>query len=79
MHLDRQAVLLTAFAVFALGTAVQSFRRRYSLIPCIGMLSCAYLMIEIPAKSWVVFFGWMAAGLAVYFLYSRRHSKLRGE
>ena len=79
MHLDRQAVLLTAFAAFAVGTAVQSFRRRYSLIPCIGMLSCAYLMIEIPAKSWVVFFGWMAAGLAVYFLYSRRHSKLRGE
>lgn len=77
MHLDRQAVLLTAFAVFALGTAVLFFRRRYSLIPGIGMLSTAYLMIEIPAKSWMVFFGWMAAGLAVYFLYGHRHSKLR--
>ncbi len=77
MHLDRQAVLLTAFAVFALGTSVQFFRRRYSLIPGIGMLSTAYLMIEIPAKSWMVFFGWMAAGLAVYFLYGHRHSKLR--
>ena len=26
LHLDRQAILLTAFAVFALGTAVQAFR-----------------------------------------------------
>ncbi|MGB5070066.1 MAG: amino acid permease [Flavobacteriales bacterium] len=79
MHLDRQAMLLTAFAVFALGTSVLAFRKRYSLIPCIGMLSCAYLMIEIPAKSWEVFFGWMVLGLLVYFFYSRGHSKLRGE
>ncbi|MBX2981768.1 MAG: amino acid permease [Flavobacteriales bacterium] len=77
MHLDRQSVLMAGFAIFALGTAVQTFRRRYSLIPCIGMLSCAYLMTEIPAASWEVFFGWMALGLLVYFLYSRRHSKLR--
>ena len=79
MHLDRQSVLLVAFAVFALGSAVQAFRRSYSLIPCIGMLSCAYLMIEIPAKSWEVFFGWMATGLVVYALYGRKHSKLSRE
>ena len=76
MHLDRQHVLLAAFVLFAMGTAVQAFRRNYSLIPCIGMLSCAYLMIEIPAKSWEVFFGWMALGLAVYFAYGRRNSRL---
>jgi hypothetical protein len=35
-----------------------------------------YLMIEIPAKSWLVFFGWMAAGLMVYFLYGNRKSRL---
>jgi len=35
-----------------------------------------YLMIEIPADSWLVFFMWMAVGLAIYFLYSRRKSKL---
>lgn len=79
LHLDRQAILLAAFTLFALGTAVQAFRRNYSLIPCIGMLSCAYLMIEIPAKSWAVFFGWMALGLAVYFAYGRRNSRLAEE
>ncbi|MCC6839967.1 MAG: amino acid permease [Flavobacteriales bacterium] len=76
LHLDRQAILLAAFTLLALGTAIQAFRRNYSLIPCIGMLSCAYLMIEIPARSWAVFFGWMALGLAVYFAYGRRNSRL---
>ena len=74
---DRQALLLLCFTLLAIGTAVRTFLKHYSLIPVIGMLSSAYLMIEIPAKSWLVFFGWMALGLAVYFLYSRSHSKLR--
>jgi hypothetical protein len=53
-----------------------SFLRNYSLIPVLGMLCCAYLMIEIPAKSWLVFFGWMGVGLLIYFFYGMRHSKL---
>jgi hypothetical protein len=40
------------------------------------MLCCLYLMIEIPAKSWTVFFIWMALGLAFYLLYGYRRSKL---
>ncbi len=78
LHADHDSILLMAFVLFAIGTAVQAFRRSYSLIPCIGMLSCAYLMVEIPTESWAVFFGWMATGLLVYFGYSRRHSRLRG-
>jgi hypothetical protein len=35
-------------------------------------------MIEIPAKSWMVFFGWMAVGLTVYFGYGRQKSRLAG-
>jgi hypothetical protein len=41
-----------------------------------GVLCCMYLMIEIPTKSWMVFFGWMAIGLIIYFLYGYRKSKL---
>jgi hypothetical protein len=33
-------------------------------------------MIEIPAKSWMVFFMWMGLGLAIYLVYGRRKSKL---
>jgi APA family basic amino acid/polyamine antiporter len=46
------------------------------LIPVLGMLCCLYLMIEIPARSWLVFFGWMAFGLIVYFCYGYWKSKL---
>jgi cbb3-type cytochrome oxidase subunit 3 len=53
-----------------------SFLRNYSLIPVLGMLCCAYLMIEIPAKSWLVFFLWMGLGLVIYFLYGAKNSKL---
>jgi hypothetical protein len=35
-----------------------------------------YLMVEIPAKSWLVFFGWMAFGLSIYLLYGKNNSKL---
>ncbi|GAB2660081.1 amino acid permease [Flavihumibacter cheonanensis] len=73
-----QEVLFLVFMVVAWLIAVFSFIRNYSLIPVLGMLCCLYLMIEIPAKSWLVFFGWMAAGLLIYFLYGYRKSKLAG-
>jgi hypothetical protein len=50
--------------------------KRLSLIPVLGMLCCLYLMIEIPVRSWMFFFGWMAFGLVVYFLYGYWKSKL---
>jgi len=67
------------FLVFILLTgilAVFSFVRKYSLIPVLGVACCMYLMVEIPAKSWLVFFGWMAFGLLIYLMYGRKNSKL---
>lgn len=75
-HEGYQEVLFIVFVALALYIAVMSFLRNYSLIPVLGMLCCAYLMIEIPAKSWMVFFLWMALGLVIYFLYGAKHSKL---
>jgi basic amino acid/polyamine antiporter, APA family len=59
--------------------ALLSFLRKYSLIPVLGMLCCMYLMIEIPVKSWMVFFIWMGFGLVIYFLYGYRKSRLKTE
>jgi len=33
-------------------------------------------MIEIPTISWLWFFAWMGLGLALYFVYGYRKSKL---
>jgi APA family basic amino acid/polyamine antiporter len=72
-----QEILFIVFVIAAIVIALFSFLRNYSIIPVLGVLCCMYLMIEIPAKSWMVFFGWMSFGLLIYFLYGFRKSKLR--
>jgi len=71
-----QEILFLVFMVIAVVTAVKSFLHSYSIIPIIGALSCLYLMIEIPAISWLWFFAWMGLGLTIYFLYGRKRSVL---
>ncbi len=73
---EYQEILFLLFVAFAVVLAVYSFLRKLSLIPICGVLCCSYLMIEIPAKSWLVFFSWMLFGLTIYMLYGRRKSKL---
>ncbi len=73
---DHEEVLFIVFIVLALVIAVLSLMRSYSLIPVLGMLCCMYLMIEIPVKSWKVFFIWMGIGLLIYFMYGYKKSKL---
>ena len=71
-----QEVLFLVFVFIAVLVALFTLVRKYSSIPVLGALSCAYLMIEIPPVSWMWFFVWMALGLLVYFLYGYRKSKL---
>jgi amino acid transporter len=71
-----QEILFLLFIFITIVTGVLSFVRKYSVIPVIGALCCLYLMIEIPAVSWMWFFIWMGIGLIIYFFYSRRRSKL---
>ena len=71
-----QEVLFIIYIFLAIGTAVLCFMRKYSVIPVLGALSCMYLLIEIPAISWLWFFGWMGLGLTIYVLYGYRNSKL---
>lgn len=73
---DHEHILFNIFLVLGAFIAVMTFIKRYSLIPVLGMLCCLYLMIEIPVKSWLVFFCWMGGGLIVYFLYGYWKSKL---
>jgi APA family basic amino acid/polyamine antiporter len=47
------------------------------LVPILGMLSCVYLMYSLPQRTWMRFVIWIIVGFAVYFLYSKSHSKLR--
>jgi amino acid transporter len=71
-----QEVLFLVYTILALGLTLGTVIRKYSLIPVLGVLFCAYLLIEIPAIAWEWFFAWMAFGLTIYFLYGYRKSVL---
>jgi APA family basic amino acid/polyamine antiporter len=47
------------------------------VVPIIGIGLCLYLMVTLPGATWMRFVVWMALGLAIYFAYGRRHSRLR--
>lgn len=46
------------------------------LIPTLSILACLYIIKDLSASTYQVFFIWMALALAGYFLYGMRHSKL---
>jgi len=78
---------LFAFALVCSGVIVlrkkdpsrsRSFRVPFvPFFPILGVLLCIALMLSLPIETWLRFFGWLIMGLAIYFLYSVRHSRLR--
>jgi APA family basic amino acid/polyamine antiporter len=80
-HIASDSLEEALFLVFASLVTVLSLAtilRKLSLIPVLGVLFCAYLLIEIPAIAWKWFFVWMGIGLIIYFVYGYRKSKLTG-
>jgi amino acid transporter len=71
-----QDALLLVYTLLAGLLAIVTMIKKYSLIPVLGVLFCAYLLIEIGAIAWEWFFIWMGIGLVIYFLYGYRRSRL---
>jgi APA family basic amino acid/polyamine antiporter len=46
------------------------------LVPALSILSCLFIMKDLSAMTFRIFFVWMAAALFVYFAYGLRHSRL---
>jgi APA family basic amino acid/polyamine antiporter len=44
--------------------------------PLISVAACLYLMLQLPRVTWVRFGLWLVAGLFIYALYSKGHSRL---
>ncbi len=45
-------------------------------LPALTVIFCLYLMLQLSGTAWISFGVWMVIGIAVYFLYSRKHSAL---
>ena len=47
------------------------------LIPILGIVGCLFQMSFLPLITWLQFISWLLIGVAIYFGYSMRHSKMR--
>ena len=47
------------------------------VVPVLGILCCFGLMLTLPADTWIRLAAWLAIGLAIYWSYGRKHSRLR--
>ncbi|CAM5650945.1 Amino acid permease OS=Streptomyces alboniger OX=132473 GN=CP975_27925 PE=4 SV=1 [Streptomyces alboniger] len=77
---------LFAFVVVALGVILlrrqrpdlpRAFRTPLvPFVPVLSVLASLWLMLNLPAETWLRFGVWMVIGVAVYFAYGRSHSRL---
>ncbi|MEU9193825.1 amino acid permease [Streptomyces hundungensis] len=77
---------LFAFVVVAIGVVILRHTRpdlprafRTPLVPWVPALAVAaslWLMLNLPAETWIRFAVWMAIGVIIYFVYGRRHSRV---
>jgi len=80
---------LAAFIVVCIGVLVLRYkdpgRVRPFRVPAVwlvtigGASACFYVMKGLPTHAWERFGIWLAIGIAIYFLYGARHSKLRAQ
>ncbi len=54
-----------------------AFKYNFSLFPVIGILVNLYLMTELGISNWTMFLIWLVIGCVIYFLFGRKHSRLR--
>lgn len=73
----RAKVPYVMFSVVFLVMTILSFVKKLSLIPVLGFLCCTYLLCESGTTNWERFLVWLVIGLGLYFVYGKRHSKLR--
>ena len=46
------------------------------LVPILGIAACLLMMVGLGWTNWLRLFAWMAIGVAIYFIYSKKNSKL---
>jgi APA family basic amino acid/polyamine antiporter len=78
---------LFAFVLVAIGILIlrktnpnahRPFRTPFvPIVPLLAVVSCGYLMFQLPWETWLRFILWLALGLVFYFAYGVNHSELR--
>jgi len=76
------AFVLVAIAVLILRKSQPGRARGFRvplvpLVPILSIVTCLVLMASLTLENWIRFFVWLAIGLLIYFLYSKKRSTLR--
>jgi APA family basic amino acid/polyamine antiporter len=77
---------LSAFVLVSIGVVIlrrkrpdlpRAYRVPFSpVLPIVSALLCVYLMLNLTTLTWVRFAVWLVVGIAIYFAYGRRHSRV---
>jgi amino acid transporter len=70
---------MVVFWLIAIIVAIMAFIKKWSLLPILGMVSCFYLMAQETHIVWMRFLIWLVIGLAIYFTYGYKNSRLRAD
>ncbi|TML21645.1 MAG: amino acid permease [Actinobacteria bacterium] len=75
------AFILVAIGVLVLRRTRPDLPRAFRcpgvpVVPILAVLASGYLMLNLPAATWLRFLIWMVVGFVVYFAYGVRHSRL---
>ena len=76
------AFVLVCIGILVLRKSLPDAVRPFStpfvpFVPIMGVIVCLYLMYSLPSESWIRLFIWMAIGIAIYFAYGKKYSKIR--
>ena len=80
---------LFAFALVSIGVWIlrvkepnleRPFRAPFvPVVPILGVIICLGMIVALDRQTLIVAFSWMVVGLIVYFIYSKKHSKVQKE
>jgi APA family basic amino acid/polyamine antiporter len=76
------AFMLVCAAVIILRKTEPNLPRQFKtpwvpFVPILGILVCAAMIFGLGWTNWLRLAGWLAIGFVIYFLYSKKHSKLQ--
>ena len=78
------AFILVCLGVVILRRTQPDAKRDYRtplvpLVPILGILTCGAMMASLDGETWLRLVVWLAIGMAIYFGFSRRHSRVGRE
>lgn len=76
------AFILVCVAVIILRKTEPDMPRQFKtplvpLVPILGIIVCSAMIFGLGWTNWARLGGWLAIGFVIYFLYSKKHSKLQ--